>query len=114
LSADDQSWLAGFNRAENRLGVADQLSALPWLCWLPDDLGACPATALDRLATALAISPESAAGLLSAYGGWQGRTRREHRAQVLARLGRRSREDGGRAFVKGHVAWPDGGAGHRH
>ena len=22
LSADDQSWLAGFNRAENRLGVA--------------------------------------------------------------------------------------------
>jgi hypothetical protein len=25
--------------------------------------------------------------LLTDYGGWQGRTRREHRAQVLARLG---------------------------
>jgi hypothetical protein len=31
LSGDDLSWLAGFNRAENRLGVAVQLCALPWL-----------------------------------------------------------------------------------
>jgi hypothetical protein len=31
LSANDLTWLAGFNRAENRLGVAVQLSALPWL-----------------------------------------------------------------------------------
>lgn len=38
LSADDQSWLAGLDRAENRLGVAVQLSALPWLGWIPDDL----------------------------------------------------------------------------
>jgi len=68
--------------------VAVQLSALPWLGWIPDDLGACPAAALDRLATALAIAPDSAAGaVVGLRRGWQGRTRREHRAQVLARLG---------------------------
>ena len=38
LSADDLSWLAGFNRQHNRLGVAVQLSTLPWLGWIPDGL----------------------------------------------------------------------------
>ena len=66
--------------------VCPQLSALPWLGWIPDVLGAYPAAALARLAAVLAINPESTAGLLSAYGGWQGRTRRDHRAQVLVRL----------------------------
>ena len=69
LSPDD---LAGFNRDENRLGAAVQLCALLWLGWIPDDLtGAAP----------------DARGV-AAYGGWQGRTRREHRSQVLARLGK--------------------------
>lgn len=31
LSTDDLSWLASFNREENRLGVAVQLAALSWL-----------------------------------------------------------------------------------
>jgi Domain of unknown function (DUF4158) len=87
LSADDKSWLAGFNRQHNHLGVAVQLSTLPWLGWIPDDLAGCPATALDRLADALAIAPGTSSALLAEYGGWQGRTRREHRARVLARLG---------------------------
>ncbi len=87
LSADDLSWLAGFNRDENRLGVAVQLTGLPWLGWIPDDLGGCPPPALGRLAAALAIDAHSAAALLAAYGGWQGETRRRHRAQVLARRG---------------------------
>lgn len=43
--------------------------------------------ALDRLAEALAIAPDTSSTLLAEYGGWPGRTRREHRAQVLARLG---------------------------
>jgi hypothetical protein len=90
LSDDDLSWLAGFHRPENRLGVAVQLSALPWLGWIPDALAGCPAAALERLAVVLAIDPLEVAGLLAAYGGWQGRTRRDHRAQVLARLGWRS------------------------
>ena len=43
LSGDDLSWIAGFNRrAENRLGVSVQLCALPWLGWIPDDLGCVP------------------------------------------------------------------------
>ena len=81
LSADDKSWLAGFNRQHNHLGVAVQLSTLPWLGWIPDDLAGCPATALDRLADALAIAPGTSSALLAEYGGWQGRTRREHRAR---------------------------------
>jgi len=43
--------------------VTVQLAARPWLGWIPDDLGACPAAALDRLATALASNLENAAGL---------------------------------------------------
>lgn len=42
LSAEDLSWLAGFNRQQNRLGAAVQLSTLPWLGWVPDDLAGCP------------------------------------------------------------------------
>jgi hypothetical protein len=45
LSADDLAWLAGFNREENRLGVAVQLATLPWLGWILDDLANCPVAA---------------------------------------------------------------------
>lgn len=87
LSDADVSWLAGFNRQHNRLGVAVQLSTLPWLGWIPDDLASCPPMALDRLAEALAIAPETSSTLLTEYGGWQGETRRKHRGRVLDRLG---------------------------
>ena len=56
LSAGDLSWLAGFNRPHNRLGVAVQVSTLPWLGWIPDDLTGCPPITLDPLAKALGIS----------------------------------------------------------
>jgi len=36
------SWIAGFNRAENRLGVKVQLCTLPWLGWIPDGSGCGP------------------------------------------------------------------------
>lgn len=52
LSEDDLAWVAGFNRPENRLGVAVQLSTLPWLGWIPDEFAACPPSALDRVAGA--------------------------------------------------------------
>jgi Domain of unknown function (DUF4158) len=87
LSADDLSWLAGFNRQQNRLGVAVQLSTLPWLGWIPDDLASCATMALDRLVEALAIAPDTSSALLTEYGGWQGETRRKHRGRVLDRLG---------------------------
>ncbi|MGO9155639.1 DUF4158 domain-containing protein [Mycobacterium sp.] len=60
LSTDDLSWLTGFNRQHNRLGVAVQLSTLPWLGWIPDDLAGCPPIALDRLAQALGVAPATA------------------------------------------------------
>jgi Domain of unknown function (DUF4158) len=41
LSADDLLRLAGFKRQHNGLGVAVQLSTLPWLGWVPDDLTGC-------------------------------------------------------------------------
>ena len=65
LSADDLSWLADFNRQHNRLGVAVQLSTLPWLGWIPDDLAGCPPIALDRLAQAF--------GSRTTWAGWPSR-----------------------------------------
>jgi hypothetical protein len=87
LSDADRAWVRGFNGDENRLGVAAQLCTLPWLGWIPADLTGCPDAAHTRLAEALSLDAASTAGLLARYGGWQGRTRREHRAQVLTRLG---------------------------
>lgn len=87
LIGDDLAWLAGFSRDHNRLGVSVQLCALPWLGWIPDDLSGCPQPAVARLADALSIDRGAVAELLAGYGGWQGRTRRDHRAQVVARLG---------------------------
>ena len=34
LTGDDLAWLAGFNRGDNRLGVAVQLCTLSWLGWI--------------------------------------------------------------------------------
>jgi hypothetical protein len=54
---------------------------------IPDDLAGCPPMALDRLAHTLVIAADTSPALLAEYGGWQRRTRREHRERVLARLG---------------------------
>ena len=70
-----------------KISFAVQLCTLPWLGWIPNDLTGCPPMALARLCAGLAIDPTAATVLLAGYGGWQGRTRRDHRAQVLARLG---------------------------
>ncbi len=86
LTSDDLGWLGSNVRVENRLGAAVQLCALPWLGWIPDDLSGCPSPAVDRLARLLGLAAEDVRGL-AAYGGWEGRTRRDHRALVLARLG---------------------------
>jgi len=71
----------GFNRDENRLGVAVQLCTLPWLGWIPAELTGCPEFARARLAAALGLVRAGTAELLAGYGGWQGRTRRDHRAR---------------------------------
>ena len=90
LTSNDLDWLGSKTRAENRLGAALQLCALPWLGWVPDDLAACPSTAVARLAGQLGLTGEEAQGMLAGYGGWEGRTRRDHRGLVLGRLGWRT------------------------
>lgn len=86
LTGDDLGWLGANVRAENRLGAVVQLCALPWLGRIPDELSACP-SAVCRLAGQLLLAGDDVPGMLSAYGGWEGPTRRDHRALVLARLG---------------------------
>jgi hypothetical protein len=84
LTSDDLGWLGSNVRMENRLGAAVQLCTLPWLGWIPDDLNSCPSAAVDRLANLLGLAGGDVPRLLAAYGGWEGRTRRDHRALVCS------------------------------
>ena len=70
---------------------------------VPDDLSGCPAAAVARLAVGLAGELADAGELLAGYGGWKGRTRRDHRVQVLARLGWRSAGAGERKQLDGFL-----------
>ncbi|GAA3605550.1 hypothetical protein GCM10022236_04300 [Microlunatus ginsengisoli] len=90
LSSDDLGWLVANVRVENRIGAAVQLCALPWLGWIPDELTGCPSAAVDRLAAQLGLPGDDVSAMLAGYGGWEGRTQRDHRALVLARLGWRA------------------------
>jgi len=47
-------------------------------------------TAVDRVAAQLGLAIDIVPDVLAAYGGWEGRTRRDHRGHVLARLGWRT------------------------
>ena len=67
---------------ENRLGAAVQLCTLPWLGWIPDNLTGCPSAAVSRLGSQLGLALDDLPELLASYGGWEGRTRRDHRALV--------------------------------
>ena len=90
LTSDDAAWLSGNVRVENRLGAAVQLCTLPWLGWIPDDLTDCPSAAVSRLGSLLGLALDDLPELLASYGGWEGRTQRDHRALVLTRLGWRA------------------------
>ena len=90
LTSDEVAWLGGNVRVENRLGATVQLCTLPWLGWVPDDLTGCPSAAVSRLGGQLGLAPDEVPELLASYGGWEGRTRRDHRALVLTRLGWRT------------------------
>jgi hypothetical protein len=87
VTSDDAAWLSGNIRVENRLGAAVQLCTLPWLGWIPNDLTGCPSAAVSRLGSQLGLAPDDLPELLASYGGWEGRTRRDHRARAhTARL----------------------------
>lgn len=88
------------SRAGNLLGLSVQLHTLPWLGFIPDDLAGCPPAALARVAAALGLDPAAAGDLLAGYGAWEDRTRRDHRGEVLARLGWRAAGTGERKALE--------------
>ncbi|MGY0067663.1 DUF4158 domain-containing protein [Streptomyces sp. QTS137] len=53
LTSADQAFLGKFRRAQNVLGAAVQLSTLPWLGFVPDDVPSAPPAAVGRLARQL-------------------------------------------------------------
>lgn len=64
LAAPDEMFVRKFRGANNVLGAAVQLSTLPWLGFVPDEVSSAPAAAVARLSDRLGI----AAGLLADYG----------------------------------------------
>lgn len=66
----------------DRLGVAVMVATLPWLGFVPDEVGSAPPVAVARLATALDLAP----GALRVYGR-RAQTRSDHLGQVAKYLG---------------------------
>ena len=64
LTGDQVEFLAGRRGDQNRLGLAVQMTTLPWLGFVPDDVEAAPVEAVARLAGSLGIDP----GVLAGYG----------------------------------------------
>ncbi|MDF9816681.1 DUF4158 domain-containing protein [Streptomyces sp. SPB162] len=64
LTPADEAFLRKFRRAQNVLGAAVQLSALPWLGVVPDNVHAAPPAAVGRLARQLGLAVAD----LSGYG----------------------------------------------
>jgi hypothetical protein len=69
----------------DRLGLAVQLCTLPWLGFVPDEVGAAPPVAVARLAERLGVDP----GVLEGYGH-RSHTRSDHLLLVARYLGWKS------------------------
>ncbi|EGX61065.1 MULTISPECIES: DUF4158 domain-containing protein [Streptomyces] len=82
LPPADEAFLRKFRRSQNVLGAAVQLSTLPWLGFVPDDVPAVPPAAVGRLACQL----ELAAGDLAGYGERE-QTRTDHLKEIAEYLG---------------------------
>ncbi len=82
LTAQDQAFIQAHRGAGNRLGIAVQLSSLPWLGFVPDDVASAPAPAVVRLSKQLGLAARDLRG----YGA-RGQTRTEHLREVTAFLG---------------------------
>ncbi|MGB6162552.1 MAG: Tn3 family transposase [Pseudonocardiaceae bacterium] len=65
----------------DRLGLAVQLSTLPWLGFVPEDVASAPPVAVARLAERLGLDP----GVLRGYGK-RARTRSDHLGKVAKYL----------------------------
>ncbi len=66
----------------DRLGMAVMVATLPWLGFVPDEVGSAPPEAVARLATALGLHP----GALRGYGQ-RAQTQSDHVGQVAKYLG---------------------------
>lgn len=75
----------GHRGESNRIGVAVQLSTLPWLGFVPDDVASAPSAAVERLCTQLSVAPDA----LHDYAV-RGQTRTDHLREVAAFLGWRA------------------------
>src|SRR6266704_6346754 len=75
----------------DRLGLAVQLSTLPWLGFVPDEVASAPSAAVARLAEHLGLDP----GALRGYGR-RAQTRSDHLAKVAKYLSWKTAPDGSR------------------
>ncbi len=66
----------------DRLGLAVALCSLPWLGFVPDDVGSAPRAAVARLAEQLGVDPDA----IRSYGR-RAKTRTEHLRQAARYLG---------------------------
>jgi len=77
----------------DRLGLAVQLSTLPWLGFVPDEVTAAPLVAVARLAERLGLDP----AVLEGYGQ-RAHTRSDHLRLAADYLGWKSAPAGGEAM----------------
>jgi hypothetical protein len=82
LASSDEGFLRKFTGRRNVLGAGVQLCSLPWLGFVPDEVGAAPERAVARLADRLGIS----AGELAGYGE-RAQTRTDHLQEIVRYLG---------------------------
>ncbi|MCD9146087.1 DUF4158 domain-containing protein [Streptomyces albireticuli] len=82
LTPADEAFLRKFRRSQNVLGAAVQLSALPWLGFVPDDVPTAPPAAVGRLTRQLGL----VAGDLAGYGARE-QTRTDHLKEIADYLG---------------------------
>ena len=88
MSAADEAFVRSMRRPSTVLGVAVQLCALPWLGFVPDEVGAAPVVAVTRLASRLGMP----AGELAGYG-LREQTRTDHLRMVMSYLGWRTADE---------------------
>lgn len=81
LTHADRAFLGKFRRAQNVLGAAVQLSTLPWLGFVPDDVPSAPPAAVSRLAKQLGLT----IGDLAGYGERE-QTRTDHLREIAEYL----------------------------
>src|SRR5258708_40312444 len=71
--------------AADRLGMAVQLCTLPWLGFVPDEVGSAPPAAVARLAAKLGVDVRALRGY-----GQRAQTRSDHLGKVAQYLGWKS------------------------